>query len=67
MSLFCFVADFIILYDGEPVATFVFCPTVAALTYEEARSCALEAVQEHVRGLSELGLTAYFHLAYLPQ
>jgi hypothetical protein len=50
-----------------PVATFVFCLTVAALTYEEARSCALEAAQEHVRGLGKLGMTAYFHLAYLPQ
>ena len=67
MSLFCFAADFIVLRNGLPVATFVCHPVVAALTYEAARSCALEVAQECVRDLSELGLTAYFHLDYLPQ
>lgn len=67
MSLFCFAAEFIILRNGSPIATSVCHPVIAAPTYETARSCALEVAQECVRDLSELGLTAYFHLDYLPQ
>lgn len=67
MSLFCFAAEFIVLCNGLPVATFIHHLVVAAPTYEAARSCALEAAQEDVRDLGELGLTAYFHLDYLPQ
>lgn len=67
MSLFCFAAEFIILRNGSPIATFVYHPVIAASTYEAARSCALEIAQEDVRDLSKLGLTAYFHLDYLPQ
>lgn len=67
MPLFCFAAEFIVLCDGFPVATLVYHPVIAAPTYEAARSCALEVAQEDVRDLSKLGLTAYFHLDYLPQ
>ena len=67
MSLFYFAAEFIVLCDGFPVTTFVYHPVVAAPTYEVARSGALEVAQEYVRDLGELGLTAYFHLDYLPQ
>lgn len=66
MSLFCFAAEFIILRDGFPTGTFICHPLIAALTYEAARSGALEMAQECVRDLSQLGLTAYFHLDYLP-
>lgn len=68
MPLFCFAVEFIILRNESPVTTFACHPAVvAAPTYEAARSRALEVAQEHVRDLSKLGLTAYFHLDYLPQ
>ena len=66
MPVFCFVANFIAFYDGFPIAyaePFV----IPALTYEVARFYALERAQEIVRDLEKVGVTAYFHLDYLPQ
>lgn len=65
-TMFCFIASFITFYEGCPIP-YIEPFVVPAPTYEVARSYALESAQEIVRNLEKIGVTAYFHLDYLPQ